>query len=613
MSTNNETVDLAANDGMALVGRTLEDKYRLEALLGSGGMCYVYRATHMQMGKQVAVKILKPPLAADTALSQRFEQEARAASRIHHPNAINVMDYGIGEGNTPFIVMEYVNGITLGELIRQQGALSLDRASNILRQICGALDAAHAVGVIHRDIKPDNIIIGDYGNSDWVEVVDFGVAKIREDLNRRVALTGDNVLVGTPRYMSPEQCEEHPVDARSDIYSLGVVLYEMLAGSTPFKWDSSTRLLVAHVTEPPEPLRAQRPDIPAAVEAVVMQALEKDPDRRPQSAGEFARMFEEAAQLGQPVRATGNRGGAFSRIQVPLGNEPPAATTAAVDGDDEATVVRPRPAALSRIDTPVDGRVNTPPAGVAADVYVRPDRYPGTPYVVATRDHRSSTVIWVAVIGVLIAAGIAAYLVFGNRWFGATTTREAIIDAQQSVTTALALVELLPKDHPLRTYSSNLREWQGELKVYAQANNNDPQVTQRAEGYRQKADDIAAQTRTALASLGREVPANINAPAPSSSASAGVAPPTEERPAGEAPANANRHHASANHNEADADEEEAAQKPEETPNANANRRRRAEPPAVEPVQSPDAPQNANRRKDRTPPKVNPVNSNENYE
>src|SRR5437868_10601624 len=226
MSTNNETVDLAANDGGALVGRTLEDKYRLEALLGSGGMCYVYRATHIQMGKQVAVKILKPHLAADTALSQRFEQEARAASRIHHPNAINVMDYGIGEGNTPFIVMEFVNGITLGELIRQQGALPLERTANILRQICGALDSAHAVGVIHRDIKPDNIIIGDYGNADWVEVVDFGVAKIKEDLNRRVALTGENILVGTPRYMSPEQCEEMPVDARSDIYSLGVVLYE---------------------------------------------------------------------------------------------------------------------------------------------------------------------------------------------------------------------------------------------------------------------------------------------------------------------------------------------------------------------------------------------------
>ncbi|HJQ26389.1 MAG TPA: protein kinase [Blastocatellia bacterium] len=606
MSTNKETVDLAAaNDSAALVGRTLEGKYRLEELLGAGGMCYVYRATHTQMGKQVAVKILKPHLAADPALSQRFEQEARAASRIHHPNAINVTDYGIGEGNMPFIVMEFVNGITLGELIRQQGALPLDRAANILRQICGALDSAHAVGVIHRDIKPDNILIGDYANSDWVEVVDFGVAKIKEDLNRRVALTGENVILGTPRYMSPEQCEERPVDARSDIYSLGVVLYEMLAGSAPFKWDSSTRLLLAHATEPPEPLRAQRPDIPAAVEAVVMQALEKDPARRPQSAGEFARAFEEAAELGQPARATSTRGGAFSRIQVPIGGGPADSPAAAPDEEDAETIVRPRPAALNRADTPV----NTPPAGVVADPYLRQEPYPGRPYVVAAREHHNSAVIWIAVIGILLAAGIAAYLIFGNRWFGATTTREAIMDAQQSVTTALALVELLPKDHPLRSYSANLREWQGELKVYAQANNNDPQVTQRAARYRQQADDIAGQTRAALAALGREVPANINS-TPPPTAPAASAPEPEERPAGAPPANTNRRHASANSNES-AEEEEEAPKPDENRNANANRRRRAEPPAVEPVQSPDAPQNTNRRKDRTPPKVNPVNGNVN--
>ncbi|MEN3335597.1 MAG: eukaryotic-like serine/threonine-protein kinase, partial [Blastocatellia bacterium] len=454
MDTNNETVDLGATGKEGLIGRTLQGKYRIEELLGSGGMCDVYRAIHVQMGKQVAIKILKPQLAVDPAIARRFEQEARAASRIHHPNAINVMDYGIGEGNTPFIVMEYVNGITLGELMRQHGALSIERAANILRQICGALDDAHGVGVIHRDIKPDNIIIGDYGNSDWVEVVDFGVAKIQEDLNRRVALTGENILVGTPRYMSPEQCEEMPVDARSDIYSLGVVLYEMLAGEAPFNWDSSTRLLVAHATEPPEPLRAKRPDIPAAVEAVVMQALEKDPARRQQSAGEFARQFEQSAGLGQPMRAGGNRGGAFSRIHVPLGEEPPQATADQADAVDEATIVRPRPAALNQSNTPVDGRSDTPqPSDRRAEavVYQEGHGLPGRPYVVAAANRRNSTVIWVAAIGILIVAGIAAYLIFGNRSFGPATTREAITDAQQSVTTAIALVDALPKDHPLRT------------------------------------------------------------------------------------------------------------------------------------------------------------------
>jgi eukaryotic-like serine/threonine-protein kinase len=607
MDTNNETVDLGATGSEALIGRTLQGKYRIEELLGSGGMCDVYRGTHIHMGKQVAIKILKPQLAVDPAIARRFEQEARAASRIHHPNAINVMDYGIGEGNTPFIVMEYVNGITLGELIRQHGALPIERAANILRQICGALDDAHGVGVIHRDIKPDNIIIGDYGNSDWVEVVDFGVAKIQEDLNRRTALTGENILVGTPRYMSPEQCEEMPVDARSDIYSLGVVLYEMLAGCAPFKWDSSTRLLVAHATEPPEPLRSKRPDIPAAVEAVVMQALEKDPARRPQSAGEFARQFEQAAGLGQPQRAGSNRGGAFSRIQVPLGEETPTpATDAAADAVDEATIVRPRPAALSKSDTPVDGRINTPqPRDTGADVVVGQERIglPGRPYVVAATNHRSSTVVWVAVVAVLIAAGVAAFLIFGNRGFGPATTREAITDAQQSVTTAIALVDALPKDHPLRTsYLTNLRQWQGELKAYQEVGGDNPQVSQHAERYRQQADDIAGQARVALAALGREVPANVNAPVTSN----------ENRPAiGVSPANANRQEATANEDGTANDEDNGTQGQAGNHNANANRPRRAEPPAVEPVQSPDAtPQNANRRKDRTPPKTNPVNDNE---
>jgi len=602
MKTDNQTVDLGANGGAARIGRTLQGKYLIEELLGSGGMCDVYRATHIHMGKQVALKILKPPLAVDPAISRRFEQEARAASRIHHPNAINVMDYGIGEGNTPFIVMEYVNGITLGELIRQQGALSLERAANILRQICGALDDAHNVGVIHRDIKPDNIIIADYGNSDWVEVVDFGVAKIQEDLNRRVLQTGENILVGTPRYMSPEQCEERPVDGRSDIYSLGVVLYEMLAGEAPFKWDSSTRLLVAHATEPPEPLRARRPDIPAAVEAVVMQALEKDPARRPQSAGEFARQFEQAAGLGQPQRTDGNRGGAFSRISVPLGETPPTQVESATPyAGDEATLVRPRPASFSNADTPVDGRINTPqPSNRPAEAGDRQYGYlPGSPYVVASANRRNSAFLWVALIGVLLAAGIAAYLIFIGRSSGPATTREAVMDAQQSVTTAIALVDSLPKDHPLRTYLMNLRQWQGELKAYQEVSGDNPQVTQRTERYRQQADDIAGQARVALAALGREAPANINAPVPANANRSAVAG---------AAANANRQAADGDPEATDEDSDTAAK--ETNHNANTNRRRNIEPPTTEPVQSPEAPQNANRRKDRTPPKVNPVNDNQ---
>jgi eukaryotic-like serine/threonine-protein kinase len=327
-----------------LTGITLADKYLIEEPLGAGGMCEVYRARHIAMDKEVAIKILKPELAADPRIAQRFEQEARAASRVRHPHAINVTDYGIGQANTPFLVMELVEGLTVRELLSRDGPFTIERVVNILHQACGALEVAHTVGVIHRDIKPDNIIISEYDGRDWVEVVDFGVAKIQEDVNRRAALTGANFIIGTPRYMSPEQCEEKPVDARSDIYSLGVVVYEMLAGEAPFEGGSSTRLLMAHVADTPPPLREKRPDISPDIEAVVMRALDKNPGRRPQSALAFAREFEQAAGFSQPAPDT-DREGAFSRISVPLDQADVAPAGAsgpleAIEADDEETLVR---------------------------------------------------------------------------------------------------------------------------------------------------------------------------------------------------------------------------------------------------------------------------------
>jgi eukaryotic-like serine/threonine-protein kinase len=321
-----------------LIGAMLADKYRIEALLGSGGMCDVYRARHSLIGKQVAIKVLKPELAADPKIAERFEQEAMASSRVRHPHAIDVTDFGIDQRNRPFIVMELVEGKTIGELLRENGPFTLERTAGILRQVCGALEAAHSAGVIHRDVKSDNILIAEYEDGDWVEVADFGVAKIQEDVNRRAALTGANFIIGTPRYMSPEQCEEKPVDARSDIYSLGVVVYEMLTGEAPFE-GNSTRLLIAHSTEPPMPLSRKRPDILPAVEAVVMRALDKDPSRRPQTALEFAREFAEAAGFGQPPGEEALSSGALSQVSIPVSG---TAHSIAVDSDpdNEATLVR---------------------------------------------------------------------------------------------------------------------------------------------------------------------------------------------------------------------------------------------------------------------------------
>jgi predicted Ser/Thr protein kinase len=630
-----------------LIGKTLEDKYRIEELLGSGGMCDVYRAIHLGMGKEVAVKVLKPALAVDGTIARRFEQEARAASRIHHPHAINVTDYGIADGVAPFIVMEFVKGPTLGELLRKEGAMSVERTANILRQACGALDEAHSVGVVHRDIKPDNIIIAEYDGSDWAEVVDFGVAKVLEDVNRRSELTGANIIVGTPRYMSPEQCEEKPVDARSDIYSLGVVLYEMLSGEAPFKGDSSTRLLVAHASEPPAPLGEKRPDLPSDLIAVVMRALEKDPALRPQSAGELARQFEEAAGLGQPAQAGAGRA-AFSRISVPLGEEePPLEVEARAAGpdtlDDDATLVRPRAGGASGppLDTPAFQAAETPrdqrslaaraaasQDGGSADSGGLPPNQAGystpaesTTYVSRSADYgrRGNAGGIIALVAVvLLVGGLAAYLAFGNKLFGSGSTSEAVIEAQQAVTDALARVDMLPKDHSLRTYLSDLRQWQGELKAYQEIKENNPQVTGKADRYRQKAEDISNQARAALAALGRE---------PSNTSPVQAGPNTNASPgkeAGAAAPVASGGAAGGDDKSAAAADAAADTKPEsegenEPDNANKSKPRKAEPPLIDPIKpDPDKadaseakPKNSNSSRGKKPPIPDNVNANEN--
>lgn len=340
--------------GDELIGQMLTDKYRVDERISEGGMGTVYRATHVLMDKRVAVKVLHPSLAADDKIVARFSREARAASRISHPHALNVTDFGESESGVVFLVMEYLNGRTLKEVIHSDGPLPLTRVVEIIKQVSGALDAAHAEGVVHRDLKSDNIMLMEAQNgADWAKVLDFGIAKIKEPMgDTDPGLTAPNLIIGTPQYMSPEQCSQaSEIDSRSDIYSLGVITYEMLTGHVPFTGESPTAIMMKHLQEPPPSVLEERDDLPQQVGMVITSALAKRPEDRFQSAGELSDALALAAAGEVPpqlVSAATNPGASSetSRIVVPTdSNEPPRNTQG--DDSDESTVIRPRPAAAA--------------------------------------------------------------------------------------------------------------------------------------------------------------------------------------------------------------------------------------------------------------------------
>jgi serine/threonine-protein kinase len=326
-----------------LIGQTIAGKYRIEAKIGQGGMGTVYRARNVVTGKVVAIKVLLEDMAAYPSFVERFLHEARAAAYLTHPHAINIIDCG-REGDVVYLLMEYLEGRTLTELMKQEGPLPPERAASILSQVCAALADAHSQSIIHRDLKPDNIILQQVaGQQDYVKVLDFGIAKVLDDQKRGDLPVSRSMFVGTPEYASPEQCNSKGPTTLSDVYSLGVILYEMLTGHTPFEGDPM-EVMMKHVSAEPPPLRAYRPDLSREIEATVLRALKKNPGERPQSVLEFAEQFERAVSqtsgrrtgpvrrvntgeltekkgTTQQVRAAPTR--APIRIEVPL---PPAAT-----------------------------------------------------------------------------------------------------------------------------------------------------------------------------------------------------------------------------------------------------------------------------------------------
>jgi eukaryotic-like serine/threonine-protein kinase len=343
-----------AKDGDSLVGTILTGKYRIDERLNEGGMGTVYRGTHVLMEKTVAIKVLRPSLAADEKIVARFSREARAASRISHPNALSVTDFGEDDSGHVFLVMEFLSGKTLKQEIRDNGPMPLTRVVDITRQIGDALNAAHTQGVVHRDLKSDNIMLLDTVSGDHAKVLDFGIAKINEpDGPTDTNLTAPNLVIGTPQYMSPEQCsQDSEIDARSDIYSFGVILFEMFVGHVPFSGDSPTMVMMKHLQEPVPSVLEERDDLPAAVGRVVARAMAKLPSNRYQNVCELIEDLTIASGM------TVNR--AASPVTTP-------AAPVGTDEPDEVTVVRlrePAPQNVRRapVTVPIGSTIPPPPA-----------------------------------------------------------------------------------------------------------------------------------------------------------------------------------------------------------------------------------------------------------
>jgi serine/threonine protein kinase len=310
----------------------LNQRYRLVELVGAGGMATVYRGEDLLLERTVAVKFLREPFAGDPAFRERFLGEARAAARLDHPNIVRIYDVGEDEGNHPYIVMEIVEGEDLKTSIRRDGPLSVSQALNLTRQICAGVGHAHRAGIVHCDLKPQNILVTYEGQ---VKVADFGIARAFQDEERTPQEEPEDVVWGSPHYIAPEQAMGKLPTPATDVYSIGVMLYEMLTGVPPFHDPDPTTLAMKHLREEPVSLRALNPRVPPGLELLVRKALSKDPAQR----------YHNADQLGVAVSAYMQQGEEYTQPQSPvapttvdpLRTPPPATTIAPVEEPESDT------------------------------------------------------------------------------------------------------------------------------------------------------------------------------------------------------------------------------------------------------------------------------------
>ncbi len=303
-----EEVDVCPNDGAALessdalVGTVVDGKYRVEAIVGRGGMGAVYRATQLALRRDVALKVILGVAPPGSSLAQRFEREALAVARLKHPHVVAVYDFGVAPAVGMYVIMEFLEGHSLRHELRRGGRLPLRRALKWFSQVCAGVHAAHAAGVVHRDLKPDNIFLETTSEGLSAKVLDFGIAKIREASSAGLPeLTGSGSIIGTAVYMSPEQCQGQRTGPATDVYSLGCVLYEMLTGRPPFVGESGPAIMYQHVTKAPVPPSRFEPSIPPDVDATILRALAKRPDARFRSVADLRRAVPELEQTTETI------------------------------------------------------------------------------------------------------------------------------------------------------------------------------------------------------------------------------------------------------------------------------------------------------------------------
>lgn len=271
----------------ALTGTTLDDTYRIDEKIGEGGFGAVFRGVHLALQRPVAIKVLRPTPASDAhEQMMRFRTEGIAACRVVHPNAVEVFDFGVSSDGIAYLVMELLSGNTVGSLLRTTAKLPVQRCADIVAPLCDVLGAAHSAGIVHRDVKPDNVFLHRGNGDEVVKVLDFGIAKLLDvnEVDPVEAATRFGAIVGTPSYIAPERLLGRPYDERADIYSTGVLLYTMLSGALPFGEPATPgigEMVRLHVAEKPRPIRDVSDDVPEAVAAVVMRAIDSDPAQRP--------------------------------------------------------------------------------------------------------------------------------------------------------------------------------------------------------------------------------------------------------------------------------------------------------------------------------------------